>query len=308
MTPTIINTLKELRAKDFVAAADCNADAEIFMSLISNLPNNVPQPDVVFTKTSRITSYDVVLQYFLKENESPEPLRMLLTMLFGADAWEATQNKETQALVIQNVVFIGDLTVLLTVEANEDTYHYESRVDFGDYTLGDFTLKKFVPYDIVREYVGSDFLGGCQVTFGFSATILDWWTTLLDDIIAYIPVDFPVPDDVQGGYGGLFDIDLIYCGDYDGVLRGVISNFSEDLNWTLYWDKQTGKATLSADFLLTTESRTIKIKTSIENPRLDVETLIFQEDGDERLSYKAMRDDDSGFQQMLLEQLGELDD
>ncbi len=266
------------------------------------------QPDLVLTSTSGLTCYDVVIQYFLKENESSEPLKMLLTMLFGAETWEATQNKETKALTIQSVVFIGDLTVLITVETNEDTYYYKPRVDCGAHTIGEFTLKKFVPYDIVRDYVGSDFLCNVQITFGINSTILDWWTALLDDIIAYIPVEFPVPDNILGGYGGLFDIELIYFGDYDGKLRGVINQFSSDHDWAMFWDKQAGKATLSTNFLLTVENRIIKIKVSIENPRLDVELLIHQEEDANKILYRSMREDDPGYQQMLLEQLGALDD
>ncbi len=308
MTPTIITKLKELKDRDFKVAASCATDAEIFRSLISNLPNTMPQPDIVFTKTSGLTSHDVVIQYFLRENESPEPLRMLLTMLFGAETWEATQIKATQQLAIQTIVFLADLTVLIMVGAGEDTYHYESKVDCGDYTLGDFSLKRFVPYDIVREYVESDFLGSSQISFGISTTILDWWGNLVDDLIAYIPVEFPTPDDIQGGYGGIYDVDLIYSSDYDGKLRGYITQFSNDLNWDLRWNKQAGMATLTSHFLLNTESRAIKIQTLIENPRLDVETLIFREESGDDILYQALRDDDPGFQQMLLEQLRGLDD
>ena len=76
----------------------------------------------------------------------------------------------------------------------------------------------------------------------------------------------------------------------------------------MFWDKQAGKATLSTNFLLTVENRIIKIKVSIENPRLDVETLIFQEEDANKILYHSMREDDPGYQQMLLEQLEALDD
>ncbi len=304
----ILSKLKELRDQDFVAAEKCSKDAAIFKALISKLPSCLPQPDLVFTKTSLLTDHDVVIQYLLLEDENPEPLRMLLSMLFGADVWAAAKNKETEDIIIRSSLLVDGLTVLLTVQANEDVYYYEPITDCGDYTVGTFKLKKFVPYDIVREYVGADFLGEFQITFGINATILSWWTTLLDDTIAYIPPDFPVPDDIHGGYGGLFDINLIYSEDHAGKLRESIHRFSDNLNWILSWEKPIGKATLSTNFLITTENRSIRLQISIENPRLDKEILIFESEDEECVSYQAFREDDDDYVLRMQEIFENLDE
>ena len=99
----------------------------------------------------------------------------------------------------------------------------------------------------------------------------------------------------------------MYSGDPSGLLRYDLDLLYPDTNWHFYWLKDQAIGNLLRKVVVRCSDIDVTIHLVISNPRLDLETLVFEEETDEYLKYKALRETDVGFLEFLSDTYNELD-
>ncbi len=298
----IIEILQERLKTDAGSCISFAEDSYIYKQLIEALPQRFPRPTTVCTKSSGLSVFDATFTYKLEANEKAEPLKMLLSMLFGVREWVGTLDKDDSKLFcLSTVIDLAKIKVQLVIEADIEDYHYKPLNDHGSTTTGLVAVKRFIPFDIDREYVTPETFYDVQLETGLSIPILEWWTWILKQTIDSINPDTPAPMSLYGTFGADHDLDFIYDIDSSGLVRAEISRIYEDINWYFYWLKAPALGRLVGNITVKCNDTDVRIQIILNNPRLDVEILKFEEDTDCHIKYRAMQDSDIGFLEFLSE-------
>ncbi len=296
----ITEMLQELLNSNNIHSKQFVDDNHIYKQLIDTLPQRFPCPTTVCTKSSDLTIFDVVFTYKLTQDEKAEPLRMLLSMVFGASTWEGTLSKDDSSLFcISSIVNLGPLKLQLILEADLEDYFYKPSEDHGTTTTGLVSPKKFIPFDVKREYVSAQHFYEVQVETAISEPLMDWWSDILERLITNVDSSTPKPTHILGAFGSDHDIDFVYQGDMLGELRYELDNLYSDTEWHFYWLKEQAIGNLLSKVVVPCSDIDVTIHLVISNPRLDLEHLIFEEETDEYIKYKALRETDTDFLKFL---------
>jgi len=159
----------------------------------------------------------------MHEGEKGEPLRLLLSMIFGAKEWYGLYEKEEDTFCIRSIVDIKGMKLMLLLEVDQVDYAYTPLTDKGTYTTGPVAIKNFLPYDILRRDVTPSVFQDLQIQNGLTGSMLNWWLDLLARLIMVIPTETPVPEHIQGAFLEDHDIDFFYPDDAYGNIRKEIS-------------------------------------------------------------------------------------
>ncbi len=304
----IIETLKERLDSDAGSCLRFTEDSHIYKMLIANLPQRFPRPTNVCTKSSGLSVFDVTFAYKMGSNEKAEPLKMLLSMLLGVREWIGTLDKDDSRLFcLSTILDLDEIKLQLVIEADIEDYYYKPLEDQGSTTTGTVELKKFIPFDINREYVAPEVFYDVQLETGLSTPLLEWWTGVLKRTIDNIDPITPVPFGLYGTFGSDHDLDFVYDTDGLGVLRELFDKLYGDIKWYFYWLKAPALGRLVGNITVKCKDTDVRIQVILNNPRLDIEILMFEEDTEQHIKYKAMRDSDKGSLEFLSETYNESD-
>ncbi len=301
----IIEALEKLLHQEQKERDACELDALVYGKMISRLPKWFPCPDDFFTQASGHTECDLCLRYYMQEGEKGEPLRLLLSMVFGAQEWTGLYEKEEDTFAIRSIVDVKGMKVLLLMEVDQGDYSYTPLDDNGTYTTGPVTVKNFIPYDILRKDITPSAFHEIQLHNGLTGSMLNWWLDLLARLIMVVPTGTPVPEHIQGAFLDDHDIDFFYPEDTYGNIRQEISLLYPGCKWFLTWDKEEGVGSLAT---IVEVGEGIQIRLTIEQPNTGEDLLLLVEDSKECLYYRAAQMSDPDFEEMLVKKYERLDD
>lgn len=302
----IIETLDGILSEDTRELCVSRQDAKLFIKIIKSFPKCFPVPDIFYTRASGHFDSDITLQYYMKEGEKSEPLRQWLSMVFGTPDWFGVLDKDDGSFTVRTMAQLKDVNCFLIVEANQDDYEFVALTDKGTCKTGPVSVKRFVPYDIIRSDITPGEFHKLQLQTGLTGSLLNWWIDLLSRLILTIPEDTPAPDYVQGSFSDEHDVDFVYSDDTCGHIRKDISGIYPDAKWFLNWDKKEGEPTLCT--ILTVQGEpNITIKVTLELPDMDDELLLFVEENDKVIYYRTVRDTDTDFEEILGQKYEQLD-
>ncbi len=282
--------------------------SNIYKQLIDKLPQRFPKPSRVCTKSSDIAVFDATFVYILDPNEEAEPIRMLLSMLFGVSSWKGVQSTEnSNDFCLTAISELGDIKLQLVIEADSEGYCFTSEQTSGQSITGVVVPKKFIPFDITREYISAQHFYELQVETAISKPLMDWWSDILERLVTNIEPTTPKPDVVNGTFGGDHDLDFIYTCDSLGLIRDTIDQIYNGNEWHFYWFKAQAIGSLVSRTFVTCSDINVNINIVINNPRLDLEILSLEEETDEYIKYKSMRETDRCFLEFLSDTYNDLD-
>ncbi len=295
-----VGMLKELLHTNNSTNTKIVESSNIYKQLIAKLPQRFPKPTHVCTMSSDIAVFDATFVYILDTNEEAEPIRMLLSMLFGASTWEGVQSTDcSDDFCLTAIIELGDIRLQLVIEADPGGYYFTSEKPSGRSITGTVVPKKFIPFDITREYVSAQHFYEIQVETAISKPLLDWWSDTLESLITNIEPTTPKPDVINGTFGGDHDMDFIYACDSLGLTRDAIGQLYPVDGWHFYWYKAQAIGRLVSSVSVACSDIDVNIDMVINNPRLDLEILVFEDETDEYIKYKSMRETDRCFLEFL---------
>ena len=289
---TIIDKLKDVKRLDLESGGNFKIDSQTYKKLVEYLPKRFPCPDSFYTRKFENEFHDAAFCYYLQSGEKAEPLRMLLTMVFGATKWEGHISKKDKMFFLTSSVQVKDLIILLLLEANPQEYNYSPKRKTPQGTYGTIELKRFIPYDIKRDLISPVDFESLQMETALSSVVFTWWIDLLDILIESLDPNFPIPTDLQGTFREDYDINFIYNKDVIGTIKNNLDMLVPNLDWILTWNKQTGEYHLNTLMALATKKIPIKIQIIIRTPAIHLMKLNFLSENSNFILYKVMAIDE----------------
>lgn len=295
-----INDLLLMRAEQVAEEADrMQLDSKFYMDVQRKLPRLFPAPDEVAMRP-RDSEYDILFIYASRSDEQVEALRIVLSLAFQISEWQGELLKEGGLFSIFAPCSVGDYVLLLKiVGVSLSDYDFKTSKDTGTRLIGPIKCKKFVPLDIARLDASPDLFAnhGRDVSIG---TYLSRMQSKILSLAGHnIPSKVPPPDNIITGYGVNFDIDLVYFNDSNGKLRRRIDKYLGYSGWSIIVHKPTLTITMHTLIDVQCENLILKVRVSILNPFLPAEQVIFVEETPDRLLYRAFRNSDPDYKQIL---------
>jgi hypothetical protein len=266
---SIKDTLINIKNTDMSVGSNFANESKVYDHLLKCLPKKLLRPDKFTLDTvSGITDL-VNFYYILKPGEKAEPIKMVLSMVFGVKDWVGVFNKKTNTFKLEFCKVYDNLILMVSLEADLRDYFFNSKLTKGDIETGPIELKKFIPYDLKREIITPLEFELLQAESGLSSVIFDWWISALDTLITSINNNIPDTSQVQGMFNSAeHDVNFIYSADPLGLIQASFDDCIPDLKWTFTWIKRTGICYLTTDFLVTNPPNSVNVLVTIQNPAI----------------------------------------
>lgn len=295
-----INEILQLQAKETASLAeDCSVDVTIYNELVKYLPRIFPCPDAFHVRGVGVTDCDALMVYTITKGMYAEPLRMVLSMLFGADTWEGVVNKLEHTFVIRSLVSVGPFKILLMIETDQTEYIFESDVESATTITGSICPAAFRPFDITHPDVTPMMFQERVLELGLNERYATTQTWLLNQLAVTLDSKTPIPDGIQAAISLYCDVDFIYTEDPKGQIRRKIDRYLGASQWEGIWDKATGEFSLHTLLNIKVPQGVLRVQIIIVQANLRKEILILQEETAEQVIYRAIRPTDPDFEDIL---------
>jgi hypothetical protein len=300
MKQTVNKLLLDLAEEAQEERLKLSVDMAIYQKLVQILPRLFPMPDEFYTKTVVASDYDAAFIYEMKEDEHPEALRMMLSILMGLQDWEIEIDKAKIFASLRTVKRFGNYVILIRlVGINPEEFEYTITNDTGTVLTGPVQCKQFVPLDSKREDVSPEIFLARLKTASYTSFVHSKQAFICLLAAQGLPASLPLPDSVMPALGLNYDIDLGYITDTNGRLRGKIDKILGYAGWAATIDKTTGFFSLHTISTVQCAEYPLKVRVSIFSANRVLERLFLIADLPNRLVYKATRPDDPDYLKTL---------
>jgi len=290
MKPTVNDLLLKIGEEAQEEQLKLSVDMAIYQKLVQVLPRLFPMPDEFYTKTVIASDYDAAFIYEIKENEHPEALRTILSLMLGLTDWDIEIDKTKMFASLRSVKRFGNYAVLIRiVDINPEEFEYTITNDTGTVLTGPVRCKQFVPLDNQREDITPEIFYERLKASSYRLYLYSKQALICSVAAQGLPTDLPLPDSVLPALGLSYDLDLVYLTDTNGRLRSKIDKILGYTGWSGCIDKATGSFSLHTIVTVQCAQYPLKVRVNIIDANSLKELLILVADLPNKLVYKALR-------------------
>lgn len=276
-------------------------DTAIYQKLVEELPRLFPMPDEFYTKTVRASDYDAALIYLIKDNEHPEALRIILSLMFGLQDWSIEIEKATSLASLYATKQYDNYTLLVKIVGiNVQEFEYQLLADTGSVLHGSVKCLKFVPLNTPREDTTPEVFMDQLKETSYCSFLQAKQAYICSLAAQILPNRLPLPDAIIPALGLSYDLDFTYITNTKGRLRDLFDKILGYAGWSAIIDKKTGSFSLHAIISVPCQQQQIlKVRLNILNVTNGKEQLFLIADLKDKLVYRAMRPSDPDYQNVL---------
>jgi len=289
----LIDQLLSLAEHQIEASEVLKSDLLDYKNIVVELPRLFPSPNELWTRTS---DFDLALVYVLGASEKDEPLRMLLSMTFGATEWFGELDKRSQILDLRATVRRGNYSILLKIKGvGLRNYELSEVVAYGEKLVGRATCQKFSPWELSRPDTTPETLLQHGIQTNQTSYLNYSQSKVLSDLATALPSSIPSADYVAVDLGLNYDAEILYINDPRGKKRKYFDKHLGYTGWSASINKLTADFSLQTIIELKCQSGNLKLRISILNACKEQEKLLLIADLPNILVYKAVRPDDPDY-------------
>ena len=274
-------------------------DMAIYQKLVKELPRLFPMPDEFYTKTATASDYDAALIYVVKDNEHPEALRIILSLMFGFQDWEIEIEKVTPLASLYAIKRYDNYTLLVKIVCiNAKEFEYEALVDTGSVLHGPVKCSKFVSLETPRADVTPEVFMDQLTEISYCSFLQSKQAYICSLASQVLPKQLPLPDAIIPALGLSYDLDFTYSTDTKNRLRSIFDKLLGYAGWSAILDKKTGSLSLHTIISVPCREQILKLRLNILNVTSGKEQLFLVADLKDQLIYRAIRSSDPDYQEV----------
>jgi len=275
------------------------ADMAIYQKLVKELPRLFPMPDEFYTKTVVASDYDAALIYLVKDNEHPEALRIILSLMFGLQDWVIEIEKVTPLASLYAIKQYDNYTLLVKIVGiNLQEFEYKILADTGSVLHGSVKCSKFVSLDTPREDVTPEVFMAQLKETSYCLFLQSKQAYICSLAAQVLPKRLPLPNEIIPALGLSYDLDFTYSINTKGKLRELFDKILGYAGWSAVIDKKTGALSLHTIISVPCVQQILKIRLNILDTIREKDQLFLVADLKDQLIYRAIRSSDPDYQEV----------
>jgi hypothetical protein len=300
MRKTINDVLLSLGESAQEERFNLTVDMGIYKKLVKELPRRFPMPDEFYTRPTMSTDYDAMLIYNIRQDENPEALRIIISMMMGLLDWEIEIDKTNRCASLRSVKYFGDYALLVKlVDVDTDLFEYTITNDTGTLLTGSVQCRKFVELDTLREDVSPEVFYEQLKASSYKSFIYAKQAYICSLAAQGLPKQLPIPDTIIPALGLTYDLDLNYITDNNGRLREKIDSLLGYEGWSAVISKHEGLFSLHTIVTVPCLQRMLKVRINILDAYKKKEQLFLVTETSEHLIYRAIRQNDPDYKETI---------
>jgi len=273
------------------------ADIAIYKKLAKELPRLFPMPDEFFTRSAVALDHDATMVYLIQDNnEHPESLRTVLSIMFGLSDWEIEIDKVNMFTCFRAIKRLGNYSLLIRIAGvNLEDFDYVIHTDTGTTLIGLFTCKKFMEFETPRDDVSPEIFYDRLQASSYQSFVCSKQAYISSIAALGLSPKLPLPDEVIPALGTTYDLDLSYFIDSRGLLRSKIDKLVPYTGWGANIEKLTGNFSLHTIVPIKCKGHILQVRINILQAKREKEQLFLLVDLQDRLVYRAVRESDPDY-------------
>lgn len=304
LKPKNFPTIREALLAQAEEAADnalmLSNDSKIMYGLWKALPSIILLPDAVFTRSALTIDFDAVFFYDVMDDEEPDALRLMLTLMFRVGEWFVLEEKDTHECILQGEARFDDYKVLVRIR-KVDPYKFTLKQMYEDETCITHKIldSKFVPFECKHEEITTTQLAQKIFEYGLNAKCGSMEGNLLSALADAIDFSTPIPDSIVVLFGLDFDIEFIYIQDERAYFRKALTHVLGPCKWNGVWHKKMATFTLHSQIEVPVKNNKLRLKLTILNAKRTNEHLAYMGETDDVILYRSLRPGDPDYSEFV---------